>query len=194
MSSPEGCPKHRECQKLKARGCPLKRQGPAADTSTQGRLGLLGSSLLPSAVDQPPRGTGDFSPCGRRCAEAAVSGVRTDCPPSLAGDGQCGLLSVQAWPEMRGQAQGWLSSGSLRLGHLRACRSCWGRREGGPRGAGACRPDRQPWAGRQALSLGMVASNQEQPTEDLSGTLNPRGGPARTRHQGTAGISAWPSL
>lgn len=39
-------------------------------------------------------------------------------------------LSVQAWPEMRGQAQGWVSSGSLRLGHLGACRSCRGRREG----------------------------------------------------------------
>ena len=65
---------------------------------------------------------------------------------------------------------------------------------GGLRGAGACRPDRQPCAGRQALRLGVVASNQEQPTEDLSGTLNLRGRSARSRHQGTAGISAWPSL
>ena len=65
---------------------------------------------------------------------------------------------------------------------------------GGLRGAGACRPDRQPCAGRQALRLGVVASNQEQPTEHLSRTLNLRGRPARSRHQGTAGISAWPSL
>lgn len=60
---------------------------------------------------------------------------------------------------------------------------------GGLRGAEACRLDRQPCAGGQALRLGVVASNQEQPTEDLSGTLLL--GPG---HQGTAGISAWPSL
>lgn len=55
---------------------------------------------------------------------------------------------------------------------------------GGPRGAEACRLDRQPCAGGQALRLGVVASNPEQPTEDLSGTLNLRGRPARTRAPG----------
>lgn len=100
--------------------------------------------------------------------------------PGLAGNegsgaGLAKLWVTEAWP-------------------LTSMQELLGEAGGGPRGAGACRPDRQPWAGRQALSLGMVASNQEQPTEDLSGTLSPRGGPARTRHQGTAGISAWPSL
>lgn len=93
--------------------------------------------------------------------------------------------------EMGGQAQGWLSSGSQGLAtyeHAGAAGRREGREELGPGRTG------QPWALEQALSLGMVASNQEQPTEDLAGLSTRGAGLLGPGTRARLGFSAWPSL
>lgn len=173
-----GCPSTGKCQKLQPR-LPIEKTGSCRTPPLRGASACWGPVCPRLLSISPPEGL-VTSPHGRRCAqEAAVLRSQDRGPPAL-GEMRCVDCSVsRPWAGNEGSGTGLAKLWVTEAWPLTSMQELLWRRGGGREELGPI--DRTGSPGRQTGpgAWGMVASNQEQPTEDLSGTLNPRGRLAR---------------